>query len=324
MKTVCFGEIMLRLNPPQYERFLQTDEFRLSFTGAEANVAVALNNLGVEAEFVTKVPAHEIGQWSIDYVKKYGVSVKNVVRGGERLGLFYLEKGASQRGGKVVYDRANSAIALAKHEEFDWDKIFQGATWFHLTGITPALSDTLAEICLDALKKAKKLGITVSMDLNYREKLWTREKARETLKTLLPYVDYCKDLFWFEDGATEGDIPATVQRMQKEFGIKGVAVTFRESASANEHRFSGAFFVGGKVYRSKQYDMHVVDRVGGGDAFSGGWIYALLNGYEPQQAIEFAVATSCLKHSVEADFCLLTVEEVQNLMRGNGSGRVQR
>lgn len=322
MKIVCFGDLLLRLNPPVYERFLQANEFKCRYTGAEANVAVSLSNFGMETEFVTKVPEHEIGQAAINYIRKYGVKVDNIVRGGDRLGLFYIEKGASQRSGKVIYDRANSAFTQAQRKEFSWDKIFEGAMWFHLTGITPALSNELVEICLEALKKAKEKNITVSMDLNYRSKLWTQEKAKATIERLLPYVDYFKDLFWL-DGETT-DIQATAERMIRKFGFKGVAVTLRNGKSANEHEFSGVFFKDGEWYCSKKYKMHLVDRVGGGDAFCAGWIYALTNGYTPQETIDFAVAASCLNHSIEGDFNLVTKEEVENIVNANSSGRIQR
>ena len=322
MKIVTFGEVMLRLSPNLYERWVQTDTFNVVYTGAEANVAVSLANFGEKVAFVSKFPAHEIGQAAVNSLRKFGVNTDMVVRGGERMGIFFLEKGASQRGGKVIYDRAHSAIATAKQSDFDWDKIFEGADWFHLTGITPALSDELAKICLTALQKAKEKGLTVSMDLNYRAKLWTLEKARETLKTLLPFVDYCKDLFWFEDG--EQDAESVVQRMMKEFNLKGVFVTFRQAKTANDHDWSGAFYTNGKSYHSKRYSMHVVDRVGGGDAFSAGFIYALRNGFAPQETVEFAVAASCLKHTVEGDYNLVSVNEVLALAGGDGSGRVQR
>ncbi len=322
MKVVTFGELMMRLSPDLYNRWLQTDRFNAVYTGAEANVAVSLANFGLESRYVTKLPEHEIGQAAVNSLRKFGVDTDAVVRGGERIGLFYLEKGASQRSGKVIYDRKYSSIATAKQSDFDWEKIFDGADWFHLTGITPALSDDLAEICLTALKTAKKKGLTVSMDLNYRSKLWSLEKARDVLKTLLPYVDYCKDLFWYEDGETDEE--KIVSRMTKDFGLKGLFVTKREAKSANDHDWSGVFYTDGKAYSSRKYSMHVVDRVGGGDSFSAGFIYALKNGFSPQKTIEFAVAASCLKHSIEGDFNLVGVDEVLTLMGGDGTGRVQR
>ena len=245
MKVLFFGELMLRLNPPLYERFIQASEFKITYTGAEANVAVSLSNFGLETEFVTKVPDNEIGQAALNALRKYGVSVKSSVIGGDRLGLFYLEKGASQRGGKVIYDRANSAFALSQRLDYDWDAIFDNIRWFHLTGITPALSDELVDICIDALKKAKEKGVTVSIDLNYRSKLWTKEKAIAVYEKLLPYVDYCKDLLWFQGG--EIDIENTANLMIKQFNLKGVAVTMRKSKSASEHDFSALYVTNDNV-----------------------------------------------------------------------------
>lgn len=322
MKVVTFGELMIRFSPDLYLRWTQSDRFNALYTGAEANVAVSLANFGLESRYVTKLPEHEIGQAAVNSLRKFGVDTDLVVRGGERIGLFYLEKGASQRSGKVIYDRKYSSIATAKQSDFDWEKIFNGADWFHLTGITPALSDELAEICLTALKTAKQKGLTVSMDLNYRSKLWSLEKARKTLEKMLPYVDYCKDLFWYEDGETDRE--KIVARMMKDFDLKGLFVTFRQAKSANDHEWSGAFYTDGKEYLSKKYSMHVVDRVGGGDSFSAGFIYALKNGFSPQKTIEFAVAASCLKHSIEGDCNLVGVDEVLTLVEGDGTGRVQR
>ena len=322
MKVVTFGELMIRFSPDLYLKWLQTDNFNAIYTGAEANVAISLANFGVPSRYVTKLPEHEIGQAAVNAVRKFGVDTDMVARGGERIGLFYLEKGASQRPSKVIYDRKYSAISMAQKSDFDWDKIFDGADWFHLTGITPALSDGLAEICLIALQKAKEKGLTVSMDLNYRAKLWTLDKARETLQKLLPYVDYCKDLFWYADGETDRE--TIVKRMFDEFSLKGLFVTKREAKSANDHDWSGSFYVGGKEYKSKKYSMHIVDRVGGGDSFSAGFIYALKNGYSPQETIEFAVAASCLNHSIAGDYNLVSAEEVTALACGDGSGRVQR
>lgn len=322
MKVLFFGDLLLRLNPPLYERFVQANEFKVTYTGAEANVAVSISNLGLEAEFVTKVPNNEIGQAALNALRKYGVSVKGSVIGGDRLGLFYLEKGASQRGGKVIYDRANSTFALSKRSDYDWDAIFEDVRWFHLTGITPALSDELVEVCLEALKKAKEKGVIVSIDLNYRSKLWTKEKANDVFKQLLPYVDYCKDLLFDEDDSIR--LEEKAKKMIKDFNLKGVAVTLRKSKSASEHNFSAVYVTKESIYYSKEYTMHLVDRVGGGDAFSAGWIYALISNYTPQETIEFAVAASCLKHTIEGDFNLVTKDEVENLVNGDTLGRVQR
>ena len=338
-KAVTFGELMLRLSPEGYLRFLQSEKYQATFGGAEANVAVSLANYGIDVAFVTKLPEHEIGQSVINSLRKFGVDTSKIVRGGERVGVFYCEKGASQRPSKVIYDRAYSAIAMAKKEDFDWDKIFDGVSWFHFTGITPALSDELVEICEEALKVAKTKGITISCDLNYRKKLWTKEKAGKVMAKLCKYVDYCianeedaKDVFGIEADNTDiygGKLDrdgyiSVAKKLTDKFGFKGVAITLRESKSANDNDWSGMLYTNGQAYFSKKYSIHIVDRVGGGDSFGGGLIYTLLNDYTPQQAIEFAVAASCLKHSIEADYNMVSVAEVQNLAGGDASGRVQR
>ena len=338
-KVVTFGELMLRLAPENYLRFVQSDKYEASFGGAEANVAVSLANYGADAAFVTKLPPHEIGQAAVNSLRKYGVDVSKIVRGGERVGIYYCEKGASQRPSKVIYDRAYSSIAKAKREDFKWSEILDGAEWFHFTGITPALSEEVAQICLDALKEAKNKGITVSCDLNYRKKLWSKEQAGKTMGELCKYVDYCianeedaKDVFGIEAKNTDitgGKLDRdgyieVAKKLTDKFGFKGVAITLRESVSANDNNWSGMLYTGGKPYFGKKYAMHIVDRVGGGDSFGGGLIYSLLNGYEPQAAIEFAVAASCLKHSIEGDYNLVSLAEVKNLADGDGSGRVQR
>lgn len=341
MKVVTFGELMLRLAPNGYLRFVQSNQLEATFGGAEANVAVSLANYGVDVDFVTKLPAHEIGQAAVNSVRQFGVNTQNIVRGGDRVGIYYCEKGASQRPSKVIYDRANSSIATAKAEDFDWDKIFEGADWFHFTGITPALNPEVAKICVEACKKAKEKGITISSDLNYRKKLWTKEQARATMTELCGYIDVCianeedaKDVFGIEAENTdiesgklnrEGYISVARQLTEK-FNFKYVAVTLRESISANDNNWSAMLYNGkqDKAYFSKKYAMHIVDRVGGGDSFGGGLIYALRSGYEEQKAIEFAVAASCLKHSVEGDYNMVSVAEVNALAGGNASGRVQR
>ena len=338
-KIVTFGEVMLRLAPEGYLRFVQSDRFEATFGGAEANVCVSLANYGEDAVFVTKLPAHEIGQMAVNSLRKFGVNTSEIVRGGSRVGIYYCEKGASQRPSKVVYDRAGSAIAEAQPSDFDWAKIFAGATWFHVTGITPALSPVMAEITVEACKKAREMGLTVSTDLNYRKKLWTREQAGKTMNEVCRYVDYCianeedaKDVFGIE--ATDTDIDSgklnregyisVAKQLTDRFGFKGVAITLRESISANDNNWSAMLYTGGAAYFSKKYAMHIVDRVGGGDSFGAGLIYSLSNGYGPQDAIEFAVAASCLKHSVEGDYNMVSKAEVENLAKGSGSGRVQR
>ena len=339
MKVITFGEIMMRLSPEGYLRFLQSEKYLSTFAGAEANVAVSLANYGIEASFVSKLPDHEIGQAAINSLRKHGVDTSMITRGGDRVGIYYCEKGASQRPSKVIYDRAYSAIAMAREEDFDWDKIFDGAVWFHFTGITPALSDNMAEICKTALIKAKEKGITVSCDLNFRKKLWSKEKAGKVMDELCRYVDYCianeedaKDVFGIE--ADNSDIYggkldrdgyiSVAKKLTERFNFKGVAITLRESKSANDNDWSGMLYTDNQAYFSKKYSMHIVDRVGGGDSFGGGLIYSLISGKDSQSAIEFAVAASCLKHSIEGDFNQVSVKEVEALAGGNASGRVQR
>ena len=339
MKVITFGELMLRLAPENYLRFVQSDKYEATFGGAEANVAVSLANYGEDVAFVTKLPDHEIGQAAVNSLRKFGVDTSLIVRGGDRVGIYYCEKGASQRPSKVIYDRAGSAIATARASDFNWAKIFKGADWFHFTGITPALSDSMAKICLTAAKEAKKRNVTVSCDLNFRKKLWSKEKAGAVMGEICSYVDYCianeedaKDVFGIEADNTdinsgkldkEGYV-SVAKKLTDMFGFKGVAITLRESLSANDNNWSGMLYSGGNAYFSKKYAMHIVDRVGGGDSFGGGLIYSLRKGYDAQKAIEFAVAASCLKHSIEGDYNAVSVKEVETLAGGNASGRVQR
>lgn len=338
-KIITFGELMLRLAPEGYLRFVQSDKFEATFGGAEANVAVSLANYGEDVAFVTKLPAHEIGQMAVNSLRKFGVDTNKIVRGGNRVGIYYCEKGASQRPSKVIYDRAGSAIAEANSSDFDWKSILEGTKWFHVTGITPALSKNAAEITIEACKTAKEMGITVSTDLNYRKKLWTKEEAKETMTEVCKYVDYCianeedaKDVFGIEAENTdiesgklnrEGYI-SVAKQLTDAFNFKGVAITLRESISANDNKWSAMLYTDNEAYFSRKYDMHIVDRVGGGDSFGGGLIYALLSGKDTQAAIEFAVAASALKHSVEGDYNRVGVSEVEKLAGGDGSGRVQR
>ncbi len=338
-RIITFGEIMLRLNPEGYRRFVQANCFEASYAGGEANVAVSLANYGMDAAYVTKVPAHEIGQSAVNALRQYGVDTSLILRGGDRLGVYFVEKGASQRASKVIYDRANSAVALSKKEEYDWDKIFDGADWFHWTGITPALGGELPEICLEACKAAKARGITISCDLNYRKKLWTTEQAGKVMAELLPYVDVCianeedaKDVFGIE--AEHTDISAgkldhngyisVARQLTERFGCKAVAITLRSSISASDNDWAGMLYTNGEAFFSPTYHVHIVDRVGGGDSFGGGLIYAMLTNKAPQDVINFAVAASCLKHAVEFDFNMMRVQEVEALAAGNASGRVQR
>lgn len=339
MKVVTFGELMLRLAPQGYLRFAQADCYQATFGGAEANVAVSLANYGMDAAFVSKLPKHEIGQAAVNSLRKFGVDTSFVVRGGERVGLYYCEKGASQRPSKVIYDRADSAIAKAKNSEFKWKKIFKGADWFHFTGITPALSKNTAALTLKAVKIAKELGLTVSCDLNFRKKLWSNAQAQKTMSELCKYVDYCianeedaKDVFGItaeNTDVTQGKLNkqgyvSVAKQLTEKFGFKGVAITLRESISANDNNWSAMLYTNNEAYFSKNYALRIVDRVGGGDSFGGGLIFALENGYEPQRAIDFAVAASALKHTVEGDYNMVSLAEVENLAGGDASGRVQR
>ena len=338
-KIITFGEIMLRLAPEGYYRFVQADSLGATYGGGEANVAVSLANYGFDAGFVTKLPKHDIGQAAVNALRKYGVDTSNIVRGGERVGIYFLEKGASQRPSKVIYDRAGSAIAGAVKEDFDWPKIFAFAKWFHFTGITPALNDRLADICLEACKAAKELGITISCDLNYRNKLWSKEKAGEVMARLCQYVDVCianeedaADVFGIKAADTDvgkGTVnhdgyKDVAKQLMEQFGFFKVAITLRESLSANDNNWSAMLYDGTEYHFSKKYAMHIVDRVGGGDSFGGGLIAAILNGYDSQKAIEFAAAASCLKHSIEGDFNQVSMGEVVKLANGDATGRVQR
>ena len=339
MKVVTFGELMIRLQPYNYERFVQADHLEFTFGGGEANVAVSLANYGLDAAYVTKLPAHAIGQAAVNSLRRYGVDTSMIVRGGDRVGIYFNEKGASQRGSVCIYDRAHSAIQESQPSDFDWDKIFEGVDWFHFTGITPALGPNLVETCKQACKAAKERGVKISCDLNYRGKLWTRQQAREAMTELCQYVDVCisneedaKDVFGIE--AEDTDITggklnkegykSVAKQLMDQFGFEKVAITLRTSISASDNDWAGMLYDGKDFCFSKEYHLRIVDRVGGGDSFGGGLIYALLNGKSTQDAIEFAVAASALKHSIEGDFNRVTVAEVEKLSGGDGSGRVQR
>lgn len=338
-RVITFGEIMLRLEPEWYLRLVQADRFQVTYGGGEANVAVSLANHGFDVAFVSKVPKHEIGQAAVNELRRYGVDTEYVARGGDRLGIYFLEKGASQRPSKVVYDRAGSSIATAEAQDFDWKEIFADAQWFHFTGITPALGDGLADICLEACKAAKRAGVTISCDLNYRNKLWSKEKAGKVMGELCRYVDVCianeedaADVFGIRargadvvKGEVDGESYKDVaKQLTERFGFQKVAITLRRSISANDNEWSAMLLQEGAYYFSKKYAVHIVDRVGGGDSFGGGLIAAELLGYGPQEAIEFAVAASCLKHTIEGDMNHVSLDEVQKLAGGDGSGRVQR
>ena len=338
-KFITFGEIMLRLAPVGYERFLQSKEFGIVYGGGEANVAVSLANYGKEAYFVTKLPGHEIGQSAVNELRRFGVNTNMIVRGGDRVGIYFCEKGSSQRPSKVIYDRAHSAIAEAKREDFNWKEIFNGAEWFHFTGITPALSDECAAITLEAVKAAKEAGVMVSVDLNFRKKLWSSEKAGKVMGEIVKYCDLvianeedAEKVFGISAEGTDitsGTLndegyKGVARKLTERFGLKYVAITLRESFSASDNGWSAMLYDGSEFYSSKKYKMHIVDRVGGGDSFGAGLIYGLTSGLSRKDSLEFAVAASCLKHSVEGDFNLVSKDEVETLMNGDASGRVQR
>lgn len=339
IKVVFFGELLMRLGTKRYERFVQAREFEVGYTGAEANVAVSLTNYGLDTYIVSGVPDTEIGQACINYIRQFGVNTDYVKRLGKRLGTFYLETGASQRPSKVIYDRAGSSITELKLGDIDWDEIFQGKKWFHFSGTAPALADNVAEVTKEACASAKKLGLTVSCDLNFRRKLWTPEKAQVVMTELMKFVDV---LIGNEEDAdkvfgvrakgvdvTKGklDVEAykdVARQLYEKFDLQYVATTLRESISAFDNNWSGLLYDGKEVYHSRQYHIHIVDRVGGGDSFSGGLIYGLLTSMTLQETVEFAAAASCLKHSIHGDFNLTSLNEVNILMRGDASGRVQR
>lgn len=330
---------MLRLAPEGYYRFVQADTYGATYGGGEANVAVSLANFGMDAAFVSKLPTHDIGQAGVNALRRYGVDTRFIARGGDRVGIYFLEKGASQRPSKVIYDRAGSSISKADASDFDWEKIFDGADWFHFTGITPALGDNVAAICLEACKKAKEKGITVSCDLNYRKKLWTREKAGKIMGELMPYVDVCianeedaGDVFGIKaenTDVTTGKVnhegyKSVAKQLADRFGFKKVAITLRSSITANDNNWAAMLYDGNGYYFSRTYPIHIVDRVGGGDSFGAGLIYACLSDMDVQSTIDFAVAASCLKHTIEGDFNQVSVAEVFQLAGGDGSGRVVR
>jgi 2-dehydro-3-deoxygluconokinase len=341
-KIVTFGEIMLRLSTPGFQRFTQANYFDATYGGGEANVAVSLANYGMDSGFVTKLPTHEIGQAAVNSLRKFGVDTKHIIRGGERVGIYFLESGASQRSSKVVYDRSNSAISEAENTEFNWDEIFEGVDWFHWTGITPALGKKAQVALEEACKVAKAKGIKVSCDLNFRKKMWTSEEAQKVMRPLMKYIDVC--IANEEDAEkslglvpTETDIASAqlnesgyfklAKKMKDEFKFESVAITLRESYSASRNGWSALLLDEkecSEVYRSKIYDIQIVDRVGGGDSFASGLIYGLLKKENTKDALDFAVGASCLKHTIHGDFNLVSVTEVESLVKGNGSGRVER
>ncbi|MCW4019848.1 MAG: sugar kinase [Candidatus Bathyarchaeota archaeon] len=342
-KVVTFGEIMLRLSPPDFLRFVQARSFDAIYGGGEANVAIALANFGVPMDYVTRLPPNDVGEACLNYVRQYGVGIDKIVRGGERLGIYFLEKGAVQRGSKVIYDRANSALATIEPGMVDWGKVFSDACWFHWTGITPAISRGAAETCLEAAKKAKEMNLTVSCDLNYRRKLWKWGKTpTEVMTELVKYADVAigneedaDKVFGIKAPGVDvlkGEVAAekylfVAKKLMEKFpNLKKVAITLRGSVSASHNTWSGVLYDGENFYTAPTYDItHIVDRVGGGDSFASGLIYGLLNfGDDPQKVLNFAVAASCLKHTIIGDSNIVSVAEVEKIMSGIVSGRVSR
>ncbi|MFX1378751.1 MAG: PfkB family carbohydrate kinase [Promethearchaeota archaeon] len=342
-KVVTFGEIMLRLSPPNFMRFIQTHSFDVIFGGGEANVAVSLANYGIPVDYITKVPNNEIGDACIQFLRKYNVNTNMIVRGGDRIGIYYLEMGSSIRPSKIIYDRANSAISEANSKDFNWHRIFDGASWFHFTGITPAISQNLASICLEALKVAKEKKITISCDLNYRSKLW--KYGKESSEVMPELIKYCDIIIGNEEDAdkilnikapntdvTSGKLESenykyVVEEIVKKFpNLKKIAITLRGSISASHNLWSAILYDGKKLFTGPQYEIKpIVDRVGGGDSFMGGLIYGLLTyKNDLQSALDFAIAASCLKHTIFGDFNLVSVDDVLKLMGGDTSGRVSR
>lgn len=338
-KVITMGEIMLRLSSPGNSRFVQSESFDVNYGGGEANVAVSLQHYGNEAYFVSKVPEHEIGQAAINSLRRFGVHVDFVARGGERLGIYYLETGSSVRPSKVIYDRAHSSISEATPDDFDFDAIFRDADWFHWSGITPALSKNMSECVRRACIAAKKAGVTVSCDLNYRKKLWSPEEAQKVMCPLMEYVDVCigneedaEKCLGFrpdadvESGNTDADGYKNICRgMVKAYGFKYVVSTLRESFSASHNGWKAMIYDGKEFYKSRRYEISpIVDRVGGGDSFSAGIIHGLANGRPMDWALEFAVAASALKHTIPGDVNMVSLSEVESLMKGSGNGRVER
>lgn len=342
-QVVTFGEIMLRLSPPNFKRFIQTRSFDLIYGGGEANVAVSLANYGIPVDFITKLPNNEIGNACIQFLRQFGVNTNNVVRGGNRIGIYFLEMGSSVRPSKVIYDRAHSAISEASSDDFNWNKIFEGASWFHWTGITPAISQNLAKICLEAVKVAKEKNIIISCDLNYRNQLWNYGKTpNEVIPNLLKYSDIAigneedadkvLGIKAPDTDVTSGKLNAenykyVVEEIFKQYpNLKNIAITLRGSISASYNTWSAVLYDGTNMYIGPQYEINpIVDRVGGGDSFMGGLIYGLIKYKDNlQNALNFAIAASCLKHTILGDFNLVSIDEVLKLMGGDTSGRVSR
>ncbi len=338
-KVVTFGELLLRLSPNGYYRFFQNDQLQATFGGSEANAAVSLANFGLDSVFVTRLPEHAIGQAAVNNLRGFGVDTERIVRGGDRVGIYFLEKGASQRSSVCIYDRQFSSFQQALPTDFVWDDILRDADWLHFSGITPALGDNTAEICWEACRTAKQRGIPVSCDTNYRSGLWTAEKAGAVMTELMAYVDVCitnpgdaRDLFGIASDRADFSLThpdrdgcrSVAEKLRDRFAFSYVALTLRTSRSASDNDWSAVLYDGNNFCFSRTYPLHIVDRVGGGDSFSGALIYALLTGKEDGEAIEFAAAAAALKHSIEGDYNRVTVSEVERLAAGDGSGRVRR
>lgn len=338
-KVVTFGELMLRLMPEGHHRFVQVNNFNAEFGGAEANVAVSLAQFGMDSYYVSRLPQNQIGESAINSIRRFGVKTDFIARGGDRLGIYFLEKGASQRGSLCIYDRKNSAFAESVETDYDWKKIFSGAKWFHITGVTPALGKKVCALALTACKEAKKAGCTVSCDLNYRSKLWTKAQAKKTMSELAQYVDVCianeedaLNVFGIKTHKTNVDagiidkeaFVKTAELLLSKFNFKKVAITLRQSINADVNNWCALLYDGKEAVFSREYAIHVVERVGSGDAFAAALIFALMKKMNSHDAIEFASAAGCLKHSVEGDFNLVTEEEVLHLVKSKGTGRIER
>ena len=338
-RAITFGEIMLRLSPPGFQRFGQAKSFDVVYGGAESNASVSLANYGVDSAFVTLVPDNPIGQSAVNELRQFGVDTQYMVRKGSRLGIYFYEKGVSMRPSKVIYDRKDSSIAQIAVGDINWDEVFEGADWFHFTGITPALSASAAEETLAAVKAAKAHGVTVSCDLNYRKNLWSREEAGRVMGQIVPMVDVlianeedAADVFGIHASGTDiyaGKLDvegyrSVASQLVERFGCSKIAITLRESISASDNNWSGMLYTNNTAYFSREYAVHIVDRVGGGDSFGAGLIFAIGHGFEPQKCIDYAVAASCLKQTMEWDVNLSTEKEIMILVNGDGSGRVQR
>ncbi len=337
-KVVTFGEIMLRLTPPDFNRIIQTDSFNVIYGGGEANVAVSLANYGLDTFYVTRLPQNPVGQAALNSLRRYGVNTEYIARGGNRLGIYYCENGASQRPSNVIYDRAYSAIAEATTNDFDWEEIFKDTDWFHITGITPALGENVSEISIDAVKTAQRLGVKVSCDLNYRAKLWSRERAGKVMSKIMEFVDVCianeedaEMVFGIQSGSDieSGEINVdgfkkVAEQLMERFDLELVGSHLRISHSASVNDWLVVLFDGKEFVQSNRYKINIVDRVGGGDSFAGALIYSQLNGKDIKETAEFGAAASCLKQTIPGDFNHVSVKEVESIVGGNASGRVKR